>query len=419
MPTSQMGTVTGMALEAAFTRVKAQPVQAAAWSGLGDVIAQCQRESNDASFYAVAEKCYQWALNLNPAWTDAMAGMGWVHGGRHEFDLSMLWAEKALSADAGYATAHGIIGDAAVELGDYDKAYEHYQKMMDLRPDLSSWSRGAHLLWLTGNQSKAVMLMGQAIRSGGPYAENTSWCRARLALMLFNNGALVPAAQALEPALAKGTTNFHVLLAAGRIAAAEGKFPEAEGHYRKVLEKGPNLEALIGLGDIAVVQGRTEDAAQAYASVKSLHAQHRQTGVHDHMEMARFYADHGMEADEALRLAREHGEVRNVFEADTMAWVLFQHGDQAKAIEYIKQALKTNTPDPAIHYHAGCIAAAAGDRVSAQKHLQKALSMNPVFSVLHAPKAVALLEKLGSTAPVVPVVAERPGNAGNALSVLK
>jgi hypothetical protein len=60
--------------------------------------------------------------------------------------------------------------------------------------------------------------------------------------------------------------------------------------------------------------------------------------------------------------------------------------------------LQTNTPDPAIHYHAGCIAAAAGDRVSAQNHLQRALSMNPAFSLLHAPKAVALLEKLGSTA---------------------
>ena len=48
-----------------------------------------------------------------------MAGMAWVHGGRHEFDLSVLWAKNALALDPQHATSHGIIGDAAVELGEY------------------------------------------------------------------------------------------------------------------------------------------------------------------------------------------------------------------------------------------------------------------------------------------------------------
>ena len=85
-----------------------------------------------------------------------MNGMAWVAGGRHVFDQSIEWANRALKIDPGNAPARGIIGDAALELGDYDRAFDEYQKMMDLRPDLSSWSRGAWLLWLTGNPSKAT-----------------------------------------------------------------------------------------------------------------------------------------------------------------------------------------------------------------------------------------------------------------------
>ena len=80
--------------------------------------------------------------------------------------------------EAGNPAALGILGDGAVELGDYEKAFDQYQKMMDARPHLSSWSRGAHLLWLTGNRSKAMWLMERAIKAGAPFAENTAWCCA-------------------------------------------------------------------------------------------------------------------------------------------------------------------------------------------------------------------------------------------------
>ena len=65
-----------------------------------------------------------------------------------------------------------------------------YQQMLDIRPDISSYSRGAHLLWLTGDKRKATWLMYKAILTGAPYAENTAWCQTQLALILFNSGAI-------------------------------------------------------------------------------------------------------------------------------------------------------------------------------------------------------------------------------------
>src|SRR5712691_11844668 len=138
------------------------------------------------------------SLGDAPRHVGALAGMAWVQGALHEFEQSVEWATKALAVDPAYQPAHGLLGDAALEMGDYELAFEHYQKMLDFRPDLSSYSRGAQVLWVTGNQRKAVFMMDKAVNAGGSYAENTAWARAQLALLLWSQGALLPAEQVLE-----------------------------------------------------------------------------------------------------------------------------------------------------------------------------------------------------------------------------
>jgi tetratricopeptide (TPR) repeat protein len=281
-------------------------------------------------------------------------------------------------------------------LGDYEAAYAHYQKMMDLKPDLSSWSRGAHLLYLTGESKKAIWLMEKALKAGAPFAENTAWCRAKLAMMHFHQGAYLTAAKTLEPALKAGSRNAQVLLAASRVAAAREDFPAAEQYCRTVLEAGPNHEALVILGDLCTATGRLPDAEKYYEQVEALEAAHSARFGHSHLAMAKFYADHDRKPIEALRMAESRKLTRNVHEADTLAWVYFKNGDMPRAIEAIKRALSQKTEEAELHFHAGMIAAKFGDRVSAQNHLQRALSLNPRFSLLHAPIAVATLEQFGS-----------------------
>ncbi len=376
-------------------KVRANPAEASVWVGLGDVLAQVQRDTMDEAYYSHAEAAYQHALMLDPGSVDAMIGMSWVTGGRHFFDRSSEWANRALALDPSNAAARGLLGDAAVELGDYEAAFGQYQAMMDLKPDLSSWSRGAHLLWLTGDSRKAMWLMEKAIKAGAPFAENTAWCRARLAMMLFQQGAFTPAAQMLEPSLKSAPKNSHVLLAAGRIASARGDFSAAETYFQAVLETGLNHDALVALGDLHAVRGETAEAESYYDRVEALEKERFARAGHGHMAMARFYADHDRKLIEALRMAEERKLTRNVHEADTLAWVYFKIGDLKRATDAIKRALSQNTQEAEIHFHAGMIAAKLGDRVSGQTHLQRALSLNPQFSPVQAPIAVATLQELG------------------------
>ena len=394
LPTADIQSVTGKVLAAALLKTRNYPSEAQNWILLGDTFAQLQRETEDSCYFDAAGTVYTEALRLASKNANALAGMAWVTGGKHQFEQSIAWGNQALGVDPECVEALGILGDAALELGHYDDAFKNYQKMMDLRPDLSSWSRGAHLLWLTGEVNQAKILMGKAIAAGAPFAENTGWCRIRMATMLFYEGAIPPAEEAIRPLLKLGSKNSHLLLLAAHIAAAKGDMALAEEYYHSLLVSGPNQQASAGLGDLMAAQGKTEEAERHYQTVESLHTSLLKKGGHDHGFMAKFLADHDRNLLEALRMAEEHKLTNNVQEIDTLAWVYYKNKMMPQAIDAIKRALRLNSPDPEIHYHAGMIASGHGDFTSARKHLEQALAMNSNFSLIQAPLAVAELLKL-------------------------
>lgn len=395
------GTITAADREIARWMGKAQaaPTDDKMWVNLGDALMQKPRENADFHYYGYAEAAYQQALAHNPRSTSALEGMAWVSSDRHQFDKSVDYAKQAIAIDPRSNTAYGLWGDADVELGRYDDAYAHYQTMLDIRPDLASYSRGAHLLFLTGDARKAVWLMGKAIKTGGPYAENTAWCRAQLGLMLISEGALLPAEYVLKDAVKNNPNSFQVLAAMGKLKAAQRDFPGAIDAYQKALAVQPNLDVLVALGDIYAATGRPAEAEKQYTLVEELHRKNTDVSIHDHMQMALFYADHDRNLVQAMQFAEEHKLSPNVNDADTLAWCYYKNNllPQAKAAS--DRALSRHTPEARYLYHAGMIAAKMGDRVAAQKYLYQALSLNPQFSPLGAPIASATLQKLGGEAP--------------------
>ncbi len=388
------------ALDLAVSKTKQAPQEAKHWIMIGDALAQLQRETGKEIYYDQAEKVYLAALELKPETVDALSGMAWVTGGRHDFAKSIEWANRALKIDSNNTAALGILGDAQLELGDYDDALDSYQKMMDVRPDLSSWSRGAHLLWVMGDKSKAQWLMQKSIHAGAPFAENTAWCRAKMATMLFHEGALLPAQQVIQPLLDQKTKNKHVLLIAAKIAAAKQDYASAISHYETMQADSPSVEALAGIGDVLSAQGKTTEAKVYYDKVAAMHDHHHDHhgshASHNHHFVAKFFLDHDRNIDDAMHVLEDHQNTKNVQEADLLAWAHFKKGDIKKAAEIMKKALRLKTPDPEMHYHAGMIAYQFGDLTSAKKHLNQAIQMNPYFSLSQVPVLRRTLQKIDS-----------------------
>ncbi len=239
--------------------------------------------------------------------------------------------------------------------------------------------------------------MGKAATSGAPHAENTAWCRAQLALILFNEGAYVPAEQVLEVALKSTPHNYWALMAMGKVKAARKDYPAAIDYYKQAIAVVPQHDAVVALGDLYHLTGKQQEAEATYKLVDTIHQLAKANGVKGDLQIAQFDADHDRNLPEALKEAEaEYVTRKNVYAADTLAWCYYKNGRYEEAERLSSKALSKKTPEARFLYHAGMIAAKQG-RISAAKiDLYQALSLNPNFSPLDTPIAMATLHDLGS-----------------------
>ena len=380
-------------------QLKQNPSDDKVWVRLGDTLMQKPRETADPRFYAVAEQAYNQALSRNPNNADAMTGLAWVSGDRNQYAKSSEWASKAVALNPKDNTAYGLLGDAAAATGHYDDAYAHYQKMLDIRPDIASYSRGAKLLYQDGNSRKAMWLMIKAVKTGSPYAENTAWCRTQLAEMLFDQGALLPAEQTLQAVLKTTPNDAEALATSAKFKAARKDIPAAVALYKKSAAIAPDPETLTALGDLYALSGDNAQAEKQYVSVEALYKKNTDAGIDEHRRIAKFDADHDRHLPEALQLAEQDKDSLNITDADTLAWCLYKNGRQDEAKAAIKTALARRTPEAELVFHAGMIYAKDGDRVLGGKCLASALSLNPYFNLRDAKIAADTLAQLGSKPP--------------------
>ena len=362
---------------------------------LGDALMQRARETDDLRYYPWAKSAFQTALRLNPKSSAAMIGLAWVHGALHQFETSIQWAQKSLSMDSDISEAYGLLGDAALEMGDYDAAFEHYQKMLDIRPDLSSYSRAGHLLFVTGDIQGAIGLMQKAIAAGAPYPENTAWCRAQLANMLWSKGDLPMAEQVIRIGLKQSPHNHKLLAALGKVKAARNDFATAIAAYEKAVAINPRHDSRVALGDLYAYTGQPGKAEAQFKEVEKLHYLHRKRGIQGDILRARFYADHNVQLSTALAEAQQvYQKTKNVFVADTLAWCYYKNGHYQRARNLIEKVLKFQTPDPRIWFHAGMVYWKLGEQALARKHLEQALGLNPNFHPMYAAEAKDTLKQL-------------------------
>jgi tetratricopeptide (TPR) repeat protein len=366
------------------------------WVNLGDALMQRARENGDARYYDYADSTYRQALALDPNSETAMVGLAWACGGRHRFDQSVEWAKRAIAFKPKDSAPYGLIGDAQVEQGDYDGAFDSYQKMLDIRPDISSYSRGARLLYITGDVRKALWLMEKAIKAGGPYNENTLWCRAQMGEMLWSQGAILAADQVLMTALKAAPNDCQILTAMGHVKESKGDVVGAVDCYKKAIAVAPRHAALASLGDLYLSLGKKAEADVLFRQVEAANARLPQQDGQDQFTMALFYADHDRYLDTALQIVQSKPAMKNPVDQDTAAWVYFKNGRMEEAKRWIDTALKKSSNDAARLYHAGMIYARLGDRRRAEMYLYRAMSLNPHFNPVQIRVASATMKDLAS-----------------------
>ncbi|MSP11511.1 MAG: tetratricopeptide repeat protein [Chloroflexi bacterium] len=383
-------------IDALQAHLRQVPTDGLAYGQLGAVYLQKARETGDPAYYSKAEAVLMKGLDLTPDDFEAMISLGGLALSRHQFREALTWAEKARVINPYRTSIYGIIGDAHIELGEYQQAFDTFEKMVNLRPDLSSYSRISYARELLGDTDGAIAAMRLAVETGASRAENTAWCRVQLGNLYFNYTNNLPAAEVLyRQALVDYPGYVYAVAGLARIRAAQGHYPEAISLYTRAVNTVPLPDFIIALGDVYRVAGESEAAAQQYALLQAVKQLFQANQVDMDLEMALFDVDHGLDSDQALSRAQEQMERRpGIKAADLLAWTLYQTGDYTGAQEAMNQALKLGTHDALMWFHAGMIAYRLGNYDQAQSYLKRTVTTNPNFSLLYAGEARDTLTKL-------------------------
>ena len=392
---SRTGLSTDQQIQSLQQQLRISPNDWQSYSQLGLAYLQKARETGDPTYYGKAEEALDAALAAQPEDYASLSGKGTLALARHEFAAALEWGEQARQINPDRTYAYGVIADAQVELGRYQEAIETLQAMVDLRPDMSSYSRISYVRELHGDTDGALEMMQLAVDSGTPHAENTAWVRTQLGNLYFNAGELDRAALEYERTLQSRPGYVYALAGLGRVHAAKGEREQAIWLLSQAVAAMPLPEFVITLGDLYQAAGQVEEATQQYELLAAIEQVHRASGVDMDMEIALFHADRNWNLEETVRLARQAYTSRpGIHAADVLAWALYKAGHYQEAQKYSEEALKLGTKDALKLFHAGMIAGALQNDQQAVHYLEQALAINPHFSILYADQARTTLQLL-------------------------
>jgi tetratricopeptide (TPR) repeat protein len=382
-------------IEAARARLDRLPKDWVTWASLGLAYVQQARVTGDPSNYPRAEEALNRSLAVRPAADNAvaLAGHGALSAARHDFAAALDYDNRSLAIDAYRAATHGVVADALVELGRYEEAFEAIQKMVDLRPDTSSYARASYSFELRGDIANARDVMKHALEAAtGP--TDAAFALEHLAGLAYDNGDPDTAMSTVDDGLRRLPGHPPLLAMRGRILAARGDTAGAVTAYTASLAKLPQPGPAAELGDLLAASGDRAGAQRQYDLVRASAALLKADGVDVDAELAVFAAEHGDVPAAVTAAQAAHGRHPSISVADALAWSLHMAGRDAEALPYADRALRLGTRNASMHYHRGVIRAALGDRAGARADLSMALSINPRFSVRHAAEAATLLASL-------------------------
>jgi tetratricopeptide (TPR) repeat protein len=384
-------------IESAQQELRDDPDDALTWAQLGSAYVEQARVRADPSYYDKAQGALDRSMQLQPVDNgEAMIGLGALANARHDFGQARDWALRARELRPATGEVYAVLADALTQLGDTEAASAAVQRMLDTKPGIAAFTRASYDLELHGRVDDARRALQRALQDSHSPA-SIAFCQYYLGELAFNSGDLDEAAEQYQRGLGAMPQDPALRQGRAKVAAARGHLQQALADYQAVTNRVPLPQYLQEYGELLLATGHPELAAVQFALVTQQQRLYQAAGSADDLAVSQFAADHGDPA-EALRHAQAEWQRRqSVFVADAMAWALHAGGRDAEALPYADRAATLGWRNATFAYHRGMILAALGRHTEAHHELTEALEINPYFSPLHAPRARAVLDELGST----------------------
>ena len=335
------------------SRLSARPDDVGAAVLLADALIRQTRVTGNAGLTLQAERVLTNALREDSANDDVLRIQGSVYLSQHRFADAVAVAEKCRAMRPSDSVNYGVLGDAHLELGDYDEAFDAFDRMMQLRPGAASYARVAYARELQGNLTGALESMRLAAdASEGGDVEAIAWYHSQVGELYLKLGK--PSDAMREFSTASRAFPGHPFAVVGYAKALEmtGQREPARALLEDLARKSPTPDVHARLGDLLAAEGRAKEAGRQYALAEAAW----RSDAPEPRNLARFLAERGERLDEAVAIAEDAAKVRHdIFTQDALAWAYFKAGRLEDAKRAIRQALRTGTRDREILRHAEVI----------------------------------------------------------------
>src|SRR5919205_788116 len=328
---------------------------------LGWTFVKKARLTFDASYYILAEQCAQCMEANGAKGPDTLLLTAHALQSLHRFHEAEAAARELVSTRE-RPFDYGVLGDVLIDQGKVREGAAAYQKMIDLRPDLQSYARAAHVGWLTGDLNGAIELMKLATTaSSSNDPEAGAWAFTRLALYQLQRGATKQSLESCDAALSLQSDYAPAMLARGRTLLAMNHGGEALVELQRAAKLNPLPE----------YQWILEDALNVKSQISE---------TEDPRTLSLYFATRHEDVERAVKLAEQELTNRgDVFTHDALAWALAAAGRATEAQQHMDQALSEGTADARLYLHAGVIAALNNDDKQARRWLEEAAAIKQML----------------------------------------
>jgi tetratricopeptide (TPR) repeat protein len=308
----------------------------------------------------------------------------------HKFKEAREVAQSIVAAHPTDPMGYGSLADAELELGNVEASAAATQRMMDIKPNLPSYSRMSFLQWMSGRDNEAIAAVRVAIDAAGDKrdAEPRAWTLVQAAMIFWHRGDYEGADAGFLQATQVVRDYPPALVGRGRVAMARGDHAGAARLFAQAHAQSPLVETAWLLGDARAAAGDPKGAEEAWAIAK------KEGTAADPRSLSMMLSAHNQSAPLALELAeREAHERGDIVTEDALAFALYRNGRHQEAKQHIDRARRFGTKDARLMFHQGAIYLANGDKKNGKKLIEGALAQNPKFDVEGEREARELLAR--------------------------
>src|SRR5450432_884257 len=326
---------------------------------------------------------FQQALNLDPQYSLASAGLGEAHWHEYETSRERQHLSEALS-DCQTATrlnptlpdGHVCLGSVHNFTGEYGNAVEEFQKALQVDSTNDDAFRGlASAEENLGQLAEAEQTYQKAIQLRPQYWAGFAW----LGGFYFHRARYDDAARMYTEWIALAPDSFQGYNNLGAVYVSQGRYGEAIPQLRRSAEINPSLDAYSNLGTAYFYQGSLPEAVRAYR--EAVQVGDKESDVYyawGNLAEAYYWApgerDRAPETyRHAIALATERLRV-NPRNAEVLSDLALYHAmllEKGPALELLQCALQLRPSEPVIQLEAAKVQVQFGQYPAAIAALQR------------------------------------------------